>query len=185
MQLGLHFILSISHEGYGNATSLGRIKSSLTGQLDPSREVPDEYRWSAATPPPISTRKANATIVMLARNSDLKGIMKSMKQMEDRFNKQFQYPYTFLNEEPFSGQFKECGYLRCLVCSKTDGICSLGVFLHSRRRQLSLALSLTMTGTSRPGSTRTKRRVPGRKWSRIRSSMEVRYFETPSGIHVT
>ena len=44
---------------------------------------------------------------MLARNSDLKGILKSMKQMEDRFNEQFQYPYTFLNEEPFSDQFKE------------------------------------------------------------------------------
>jgi hypothetical protein len=31
-----------------------------------------------------------------------------MKQMEDRFNKRFRYPYVFLNEEPFSDQFKEC-----------------------------------------------------------------------------
>ncbi|KZV61061.1 glycosyltransferase family 15 protein [Peniophora sp. CONT] len=108
--LGLHFILSISHEGYGQATSINRLKSSISGSggLDPSREVPDSYRWSAdSSAQPISARKANATIVMLARNSDLKGIMKSMKQMEDRFNEQFQYPYTFLNEEPFSDQFKE------------------------------------------------------------------------------
>lgn len=28
--------------------------------------------------------------------------------MEDRFNKRFRYPYVFLNEEPFSDQFKEC-----------------------------------------------------------------------------
>lgn len=56
----------------------------------------------------MRTRRANATIVMLARNSDLKGIVKSMKQLEDRFNKQFKYPYTFLNEEAFSDKFKEC-----------------------------------------------------------------------------
>jgi len=30
-----------------------------------------------------------------------------MKQMEDRFNKQYDYPYVFLNEEPFSDQFKK------------------------------------------------------------------------------
>ena len=45
---------------------------------------------------------------MLARNGDLSGVVKSVKQMEDRFNKRFRYPYTFLNEEPFSDKFKEC-----------------------------------------------------------------------------
>jgi hypothetical protein len=45
---------------------------------------------------------------MLARNGDLPGVAKSMKQMEDRFNKRFRYPYVFLNEEPFSDQFKKC-----------------------------------------------------------------------------
>jgi len=29
-----------------------------------------------------------------------------MKQMEDRFNKKFNYPYVFLNEQPFSDEFK-------------------------------------------------------------------------------
>ena len=46
-----------------------------------------------------------------ARNSDLNGIVTSMKQMEDRFNKKFNYPYIFLNEAEFSSEFKECvGY---------------------------------------------------------------------------
>jgi hypothetical protein len=45
---------------------------------------------------------------MLARNGDLPGVVKSLKQMEDRFNKRFRYPYVFLNEEEFSDQFKEC-----------------------------------------------------------------------------
>lgn len=31
-----------------------------------------------------------------------------MRLPEDRFNKEFQYPYVFLNEEPFSDEFKEC-----------------------------------------------------------------------------
>jgi len=43
---------------------------------------------------------------MLARNGDLNGIITSVKQMEDRFNKKFQYPYVFLNEEPFSNDFR-------------------------------------------------------------------------------
>jgi len=45
---------------------------------------------------------------MLARNSDISGVVKSIKQMEDRFNKRFRYPYTFLNEEAFTDQFREC-----------------------------------------------------------------------------
>jgi alpha 1,2-mannosyltransferase len=36
------------------------------------------------------------------------GVMKSIKQMEDRFNKRFRYPYVLLNEEQFTDQFKEC-----------------------------------------------------------------------------
>ena len=51
-------------------------------------------------------RKANAAIVSLARNGDIDGIVFSMKQMEDRFNKKYQYPYVFLNEEVFSDEFK-------------------------------------------------------------------------------
>jgi alpha 1,2-mannosyltransferase len=45
---------------------------------------------------------------MLARNGDLPGVVKSLKQLEDRFNKRFRYPYVFLNEEAFTDQFKEC-----------------------------------------------------------------------------
>jgi alpha 1,2-mannosyltransferase len=42
---------------------------------------------------------------MLARNTDIQGVVKSVKQMEDRFNKRFRYPYVFLNEEPFTDTF--------------------------------------------------------------------------------
>jgi alpha 1,2-mannosyltransferase len=58
---------------------------------------------SAAT----DARRANATFIFLARNSELKAVVQSIQSMEDRFNKRFKYPYVFLNDEPFSDEFKE------------------------------------------------------------------------------
>ncbi|KAF7338286.1 Glycosyltransferase family 15 protein [Mycena venus] len=68
---------------------------------------PEEYYGQKNTThlSPVG-RKANAAFVMLARNGDLEGAVASVKQMEDRFNKKFNYPYVFLNEEPFSEEFK-------------------------------------------------------------------------------
>jgi alpha 1,2-mannosyltransferase len=48
---------------------------------------------------------ANATFVFLARNSDLEGVVSSVRQMEDRFNRKYNYPWVFLNDEPFSEEF--------------------------------------------------------------------------------
>lgn len=45
---------------------------------------------------------------MLARNSDADGAVSSIKELEDRFNKRYQYPWLFLNEVPFSDEFKQC-----------------------------------------------------------------------------
>lgn len=91
--------------------------------------MPDEYYVSDNVTAP-SGRKANAAIVMLgasvcfslptyvvdivcaARNSDLNGVVVSMKQMEDRFNKKFGYPYVFLNEEDFTDNFKKYPYIQ-------------------------------------------------------------------------
>lgn len=49
----------------------------------------------------------NATMVMLVRNSELEGALQSMRSLEDRFNRHYKYPYVFLNEVPFSDEFKE------------------------------------------------------------------------------
>lgn len=51
---------------------------------------------------------------MLARNSDVDGAVRSVRELEDRFNRHFNYPWVFLNEEPFTDEFKR--YV-CLVCS--------------------------------------------------------------------
>ncbi|KAI0273644.1 glycosyltransferase family 15 protein [Gloeopeniophorella convolvens] len=107
--IGLHFILTVSHEAYGNATSISRIWGTAgKGSLpDKQHTVPEQYRWEGNSTAFTPDRRANASIVMLARNVDLPGVVKSLKQMEDRFNKRFRYPYVFLNEEPFTVQFKE------------------------------------------------------------------------------
>lgn len=53
-----------------------------------------------------SSERANATFVILCRNSDLDGIIQSVRSVEDRFNHRYGYPYVFLNEEPFDDNFK-------------------------------------------------------------------------------
>jgi alpha 1,2-mannosyltransferase len=103
-QIGLHFLLSVSNETYGNATSFDTIKSKVGAgssvvKTEPLSDhlVVDDH-----------SRRASAAFVILARNSDLKGIITSVKQMEDRFNKKYNYPYVFLNEKPFDDKFIEC-----------------------------------------------------------------------------
>ncbi|KAG7092471.1 hypothetical protein E1B28_008823 [Marasmius oreades] len=123
----LHFTFSYTNEGYGNATSISNLKNALKpGKPDkpPYKDpVPDEYYVKEDITSPQG-RRANATFVLLARNSDLNGVVTSMKQMEDRFNKKFRYPYVFLNEEPFSDEFKE------RVSRLTDADIKFGLIPH-------------------------------------------------------
>jgi len=44
--------------------------------------------------------------VILARNSDVEGTVRSMREIEDRFNREHGYPYVILNEEEFTDEFK-------------------------------------------------------------------------------
>lgn len=50
-------------------------------------------------------RRVKAAFVILARNSDLNGVRWSMRQVEDRFNRKFNYPYVFLNDQEFTKEF--------------------------------------------------------------------------------
>ncbi|KDR81624.1 hypothetical protein GALMADRAFT_263909 [Galerina marginata CBS 339.88] len=109
--IGLHYIFSLTNENYGRATSISNLKKHVVGSTQPNVPpykipIPDDYYVAKNVSSPQG-RKANAAIVMLARNGDLNGVISSMKQMEDRFNKKFQYPYVFLNEQPFEDNFKK------------------------------------------------------------------------------
>ncbi|TFK38580.1 glycosyltransferase family 15 protein [Crucibulum laeve] len=74
--------------------------------------APEITADTTSTPPPLATseesnyRSANATFVMLARNNEIEGVIQSISEVELRFNKKFRYPYVFLNDEPFSEEFK-------------------------------------------------------------------------------
>lgn len=97
---------------------LAKFLSARTHALDPVQDpmamgYTDEFSIPAAhlptldsAPRPIGQGKANATLVFLARNSDLDGVLSSMEQVERRFNKIFGYPWVFLNEVEFEEEFK-------------------------------------------------------------------------------
>ncbi|KAJ2451518.1 hypothetical protein EV183_003552 [Coemansia sp. RSA 2336] len=54
-----------------------------------------------------SSDRSSAAFVILTRNKDLKDLRETLAQLEDRFNRRYHYPYVFLNNEPFSDDFKE------------------------------------------------------------------------------
>ncbi|KAI6040165.1 alpha-1,2-mannosyltransferase [Pisolithus marmoratus] len=85
---------SLSFAADGLTVPLGITQSSV------SHEVTLE------APVAPTVRKANATFIILCRNSELEGVIQSVREVEDRFNRDFNYPYVFLNEEPFTDEFK-------------------------------------------------------------------------------
>ncbi|KAJ2613811.1 hypothetical protein H4S08_002021 [Coemansia sp. RSA 1365] len=55
---------------------------------------------------PGGPKPVRAAFVILVRNSELYGMKRAMRQIEDRFNSRFNYPYVFLNDVPFTEEFK-------------------------------------------------------------------------------
>jgi hypothetical protein len=84
--------------------------------------VAESYNTSTV-PLELLRRKANATMVMLARNSDLDGVMRSVREAEDRFNRWHGYPWVFLNEEPFSDEFKRYDTLSLFLVILLTHLC--------------------------------------------------------------
>jgi len=107
--LGLHSILSFTHEDYGRATSLKNIGQKLPWSSSTADSIPEEYFNHDPSPLSNTTRlppRANATLLMLARNSDTDSAVRSVRELEDRFNRNYHYDWVFLNEEEFSVDFK-------------------------------------------------------------------------------
>lgn len=57
--------------------------------------------------PSAPYQRANATFVSLARNEDLYSLLKSIVEVEDRFNHKYHYDWVFLNDKPFDEEFKK------------------------------------------------------------------------------
>ena len=52
------------------------------------------------------SKKPRAALISLVRNSELEGLMQSVRQLEYRWNRKYNYPWVFFNDEPFSDEFK-------------------------------------------------------------------------------
>lgn len=57
--------------------------------------------------------KQSAVILVLCRNEELPGIKASITNLEQRFNKKYQYPYVFLNDKEFTKEFKSTMQKTC------------------------------------------------------------------------
>lgn len=82
----------------------------------PMPVTPNEPGWndlSGIAPGP----RMNATFVTLARNTDIWEIARSIRQVEDRFNRRYNYDWVFLNDKPFDATFKKV--TTSLVSGKT------------------------------------------------------------------
>ena len=56
---------------------------------------------------PRQVGKTRAAFVTLVRNGELWEILKSIRQVEDRFNRKYHYPWVFLNDVPFTQEFMD------------------------------------------------------------------------------
>lgn len=65
----------------------------------PPRRLPNNPFSQGSTRP-------RAALISLVRNSELEGIQQSMRQLESTWNYQYQYPWVFFNDEPFTEEFK-------------------------------------------------------------------------------
>ncbi|EGV60702.1 O-glycoside alpha-1,2-mannosyltransferase 4 [Yamadazyma tenuis] len=54
-----------------------------------------------------SQPRQNAAFIVLARNKELDGVIKSMTSLERHFNQWFKYPWVFLNDQEFDDTFKQ------------------------------------------------------------------------------
>ena len=98
-QISLHSILSISNEAYGQNTSVSNLFNGKGG----GGETPLD---AGSFDPQLGSAKA--VFIMLCRNEEVDGAVKSIRELEDRFNHKYHYPWVFLNEVEFTEDFKRC-----------------------------------------------------------------------------
>lgn len=76
-----------------------------------------------AAPWNTNTTRVKACFVVLVRNSDLHDMRRTVHNLEERFNSKYNYPYIFLNDVPFTDEFKE------LTSSLTNAVTKYGMSL--------------------------------------------------------
>lgn len=70
----------------------------------PAHELDAPFATSCQEPD-LSAPRENAVLVMLARNSELEKAKSTVESVERAFNRWYNYPIVFLNDEPWSNEF--------------------------------------------------------------------------------
>lgn len=73
----------------------------------PPRPLDGPFYTGCQDPIRNTTDRASAVLLMLARNSEVKGAVASVRSVQEQFNDHFGYPWVFLNDEGWSGKFKD------------------------------------------------------------------------------
>lgn len=92
-----------------NLYSSSELRKTVDDRLQPKVRVIQESEPDLQWPEDVSFQRngtEKATMVMLVRNREIREALSSMRNVEDRFNRKFHYPWTFLNDKPFT---KEVG----------------------------------------------------------------------------
>jgi mannosyltransferase len=75
------------------------------GFAAPRSNLDPPFYTTCQNPVRNNTERVNATMVMMARNSDADGAVASVLNVQQQFNHNFGYPWVFLNNEPWSDDF--------------------------------------------------------------------------------
>ncbi|KAK8932489.1 Glycolipid 2-alpha-mannosyltransferase [Metarhizium anisopliae BRIP 53293] len=103
-------------ESSDNAATVPKKQNGNNAQ-SPLAMTPEDPNWDVELVSPAPGPRMNATFVTLARNSDVWDIARSIRQVEDRFNRRYNYDWVFLNDKPFDETFKKV--TTSLVSGKT------------------------------------------------------------------
>jgi len=107
------FFFYISGSGRSRPTSLLLLIGSWHVDWGMYHRVMLQPEWQTSrdfqSPKMEQTGTANATFVFLARNNEIDSVVRTLWEVEDSFNSRFHYPYVFLNDVPFSEEFRRYG----------------------------------------------------------------------------
>jgi hypothetical protein len=118
---------------------------------------------------PGVVQRANATFLMLSRNDDVDRAVITIKELENRFNLKYGYPWVFLNEQPFSEDFKRWASPPLSVGLTEKWV--IAVCRSLPRGRCTLAKSRAIIGTNQTGSMRPGPRKKGTRWRKRRLYM--------------
>jgi len=83
---------------------VGKTAGPPTGKSS-SAVAPSHTEKNGLTSP--GKPQVKGCFVMLTRNGDLHSVRATVRQIEDRLNRRYNYPYIFINDQPFTEKFKD------------------------------------------------------------------------------